>query len=90
MITSGELQTTLWEAANILRGSPVDLSHGFKQRVGIAQAIVHRPRLLALDEHISGLDPGIEQEPHGTSSSPSKSSWISGGSGASKSSAIHP
>jgi ABC-2 type transport system ATP-binding protein len=33
------------------------LSHGFKQRVGIAQAIVHRPKLLVLDEPISGLDP---------------------------------
>jgi ABC-2 type transport system ATP-binding protein len=33
------------------------LSHGFKQRVGIAQAMVHDPRLLVLDEPISGLDP---------------------------------
>src|SRR6185295_11049922 len=33
------------------------LSHGFKQRVGIAQAIVHKPRLLVLDEPITGLDP---------------------------------
>jgi ABC-2 type transport system ATP-binding protein len=33
------------------------LSHGFKQRVGIAQAVVHDPRLLILDEPITGLDP---------------------------------
>lgn len=33
------------------------LSHGFQQRVGIAQAIIHRPALLILDEPIQGLDP---------------------------------
>lgn len=33
------------------------LSHGYRKRVGIAQAIVHDPKLVILDEPISGLDP---------------------------------
>jgi ABC-2 type transport system ATP-binding protein len=38
--------------------SPIGtLSHGYKQRVGIAQAIIHGPALLILDEPIQGLDP---------------------------------
>ncbi|MBN2800983.1 MAG: ABC transporter ATP-binding protein [Deltaproteobacteria bacterium] len=33
------------------------LSHGFRKRVGIAQSVLHNPRLVLLDEPISGLDP---------------------------------
>jgi ABC-2 type transport system ATP-binding protein len=33
------------------------LSHGYRQRAGIAQAVIHRPALVILDEPTSGLDP---------------------------------
>ncbi len=34
-----------------------NLSKGYKQKVGVAQAIVHKPDLVILDEPTSGLDP---------------------------------
>lgn len=38
------------------------LSHGNKQKVGLVQALMHRPSLVILDEPTTGLDPLVQQE----------------------------
>ncbi len=39
-----------------------NLSKGNKQKVGVIQALMHRPELLILDEPTSGLDPLVQRE----------------------------
>jgi ABC-2 type transport system ATP-binding protein len=46
--------TDLTEVAGDTIGT---LSHGYRQRVGLAQAIIHQPKFLILDEPTRGLDP---------------------------------
>jgi ABC-2 type transport system ATP-binding protein len=39
-----------------------NLSHGNKQKVGIIQAMMHKPELIIMDEPTQGLDPLMQQE----------------------------
>jgi len=67
-IPSGEIQkrvdevcerTAIAEVKNTIIGK---LSKGYRQHVGLAQAIIHNPPVLILDEPTSGLDPQQQRE----------------------------
>jgi ABC-2 type transport system ATP-binding protein len=62
-LSKADLKTRLPEVLDLCQLTPRKdwvintLSHGFQKRVGIAQAIIHRPQLVLLDEPNAGLDP---------------------------------
>lgn len=52
----------LLELESVYRQSIETLSKGFKRRVGLAQAILHDPQVLILDEPTDGLDPNQKHQ----------------------------
>ncbi|WP_252274368.1 ABC transporter ATP-binding protein [Pseudomonas subflava] len=50
------------ELEKVLEQSIETLSKGFKRRVGLAQAILHDPKVLILDEPTDGLDPNQKHQ----------------------------
>lgn len=50
------------ELESVLNQSIETLSKGFKRRVGLAQAILHDPKVLILDEPTDGLDPNQKHQ----------------------------
>jgi ABC-2 type transport system ATP-binding protein len=61
---------------SVLEQSIETLSKGFKRRVGLAQALLHDPKVLILDEPTDGLDPNQKHEVRNLISAMSKDKII--------------
>jgi ABC-2 type transport system ATP-binding protein len=54
---AGELLRVLGLAGDVERTLIIDYSAGMRKKIGLATALLHRPKLLVLDEPFEGVDP---------------------------------